>query len=61
MDLSKLSNKELEELLYNYSFYFERKEFCDIIRKELPKRYIYRILNKLYRKINAWQGIDNMI
>jgi hypothetical protein len=51
MRLNRLSNDELTEQLYKeFSFYDEELyDLCRIIRKQIPRKMMYRIISKLYR------------
>ena len=53
-DLSSLTNEELDERLYQELLYFEEDiyQLSRIIRKQLPRKFIYRIISKLYRLRN---------
>lgn len=50
-DLNSLNNKELELKLQEEFMYYSEDlyELCHIIRKQLPRKMIYRIISKLYR------------
>ena len=50
-DLSGLNNEELERKLQEEFMYYaeDLDELCHIIRKQLPRKMIYRIISKLYR------------
>ena len=50
-DLSSLNNEELEwKLREEFMYYAEDLDkLCHIIRKQLPRKMIYRIISKLYR------------
>ena len=51
MELSNLTNEELTEQLYQELLYYSEDlfSFCKIIQKQIPRRFIYRIICKLYR------------
>ena len=46
-----LNNEELERKLQEEFMYYaeDLDELCHIIRKQLPRKMIYRIISKLYR------------
>ena len=50
-DLSSLNNEELEWRVQEEFMYYAKDldELCHIIRKQLPRKMIYRIISKLYR------------
>lgn len=50
-DFSDMSNEQLEKQLYSEVIFFEKNllKLCRIIRKEIPRKMIYRIISKLYR------------
>ena len=50
-DLSSLNNEELERKLQEEFMYYDEDldKLCHIIRKQLPRKMIYRIISKLYR------------
>ena len=50
-DLNSLNNEELELKLQEEFMYYSEDldELCHIIRKQLPRKMIYRIISKLYR------------
>ena len=50
-DLSKLTNEELEQRLYEeFRLYdWDLKKLCHIIRKQLPRKMVCRIISKLFR------------
>lgn len=50
-NLSNLTNKELEHQLYSELLYYSEDldGLCRIIRRQLPKRILYRLISKLYR------------
>ena len=50
-DLSSLNNEELEQKLQEEFMYYSEDldELAHIIRKQLPRKMIYRIISKLYR------------
>ena len=54
MLLETKTNQELEQMLLNEFIYYDENlnELAHIIRTELPKQYVYRILSKLYRLRN---------
>ena len=60
LDLSKLTNEELEQRLYEeFRLYdWDLKKLCHIIRKQLPRKTVYRIISKLFRmRVNATNAI----
>ena len=60
LDLSKLTNEELEQRLYEeFRLYdWDLKKLCHIIRKQLPRKMVYRIISKLFRmRVNATNTI----
>lgn len=50
-DLSSLSNEELEQKLHEEFMYYaeDLDELCHIIRKQLPRKMVYRLISKLHR------------
>lgn len=50
MDLSRLSNEDLEKQLNIEISYYEKDltDLCKTIRKTIPKRILFRIISKLY-------------
>ena len=50
-DLSGLSNEELEKQLYSEVLYYSEdlSSLCRIIRKNIPRKMMYRLISKLYR------------
>lgn len=50
-DLNKLTNEDLEHQLYKELLYYaeDLDELCHIIRKQLPRKMLYRLISKLYR------------
>lgn len=52
LNLDELTNSELMDLLYKEFIFYDENlyELTKTIAKELPRKYVYRILNKLYRK-----------
>lgn len=50
-DISDLTNKELEQKLYEEFMYYSEDldELCHIIRKQLPRKMVYRLISKMYR------------
>lgn len=50
-DISSLTNKELEQKLYEEFMYYSEDldELCKVIRKQLPRKMVYRLISKLYR------------
>lgn len=48
-DISKLSKEELIKQLYQEMNFSEPEYLSKILIKELPKKYVYRIICKLYR------------
>lgn len=51
IDLSRLSNEDLDQQLYNEMVFYteDLRLLCKLIRKQLPKKMVYRIISKLYR------------
>lgn len=51
MDLSTLTNEELAKQLYNEILYYDDDllRLCQVIRKQIPRKIMYRIISKLYR------------
>lgn len=51
MDFEYMTKKELSERLYDevYSYNENLFQLCKIIVGQLPRRYVYRIISKLYR------------
>lgn len=52
LNLDELTNSELMDLLYKEFIFYDENlyELTKTIAKELPRKYVYRILSKLYRK-----------
>lgn len=50
-NLSALTNEELEHCLYREMLYYSEDlmDLSKILRRQLPKRMMYRIISKLYR------------
>lgn len=50
-DLNKLTNEELEQKLHEEVLYYteDLQKLCHIIRKQLPRKMVYRIISKLFR------------
>lgn len=50
-DLNKLTNEELEQKLHEEVLYYteDLQKLCHIIRKQLPRKMVYRIIIKLFR------------
>ena len=50
-DLSKLTNEQLEEKLHDEFLYYteDLQKLCHIIRKQLPRKMVCRIISKLFR------------
>ena len=50
-DIGSLTNKELEQKLYEEFIYYSEDldQLCKIIRKQLPRKMVYRLISKLYR------------
>lgn len=50
-DLSELTNEELEKQLYSEVLYYSEdlSSLCRIIRKNIPRKMMYRLISKLYR------------
>ena len=60
-DFSDMSNEQLEKQLYSEVIFFEKNllKLCRIIRKEIPRKMIYRIISKLYRiRTKGWRWYD---
>ena len=51
VNLNELTNKELEQKLQEEFMYYteDLDNLCTIIRKQLPRKMVYRIISKLYR------------
>lgn len=50
-DLSLMSNEELEKQLYSEVLYYadDLMKLCRIIRKNISRKMMYRLISKLYR------------
>lgn len=50
-DLSIMSNEDLEKQLYNEVLYYSEglMKLCRLIRKNIPRKMMYRLISKLYR------------
>ena len=50
-DLSIMSNEDLEKQLYNEVLYYSEDlmKLCRLIRKNIPRKMMYRLISKLYR------------
>lgn len=50
-DFSDMNNEQLEKQLYSEMIFYEKNllKLCRIIRKQIPRKMIYRIISKLYR------------
>lgn len=50
-DLSMMSNEELEKQLYSEVLYYSEDlmKLCRIIRKNISRKMMYRLISKLYR------------
>lgn len=51
MNLSELSNEGLAEQLYREAVYYDEnlRELCYKIQKQLPRKFMMRIISYLYR------------
>ena len=50
-NLSIMSNEDLEKQLYNEVLYYSEDlmKLCRLIRKNIPRKMMYRLISKLYR------------
>lgn len=59
LDLSVMSNEELSKQFLNEILYYtdDLDALCKIIRKQMPRKMMYRIISKLYRIRTTQQSI----
>lgn len=60
-NFENMTNEELEqELLKEVLFYTDKLELlCHTLRKQIPKKLVYRIISKLYRmRMETEKGDD---
>lgn len=48
-DMLKMNKKELEACLYNEIKFIDINELIHILVQQLPRKYIMRIISKMYR------------
>lgn len=51
MNLSNLTNEELTKQIYQELLYYSEDlfSFCRVVQKQIPRRFMYRIISKLYK------------
>ena len=50
-NLDQMTNEELEQQLYHEVLYYSEDllKLCRLIRKNVPRKMMYRLISKLYR------------
>ena len=50
-NLDQMTNEELEQQLYHEVLYYSEDllKLCRLIRKNIPRKMMYRLISKLYR------------